>query len=84
MSDIEMRDLKPNQDYSLDQQFLLFAWDFNKANCYGSPGAKLPPTNNCEDLTSRVLLISFLFMKLFESLCCSSGWIRMDVDEVHR
>ncbi|VVC46129.1 PAN/Apple domain [Cinara cedri] len=47
LSDIEMRDLKPNQDFSMDQQFLLFTWDFNQVHCFGlTPVAKVPPTNN--------------------------------------
>ncbi|XP_050426859.1 uncharacterized protein LOC126837103 [Adelges cooleyi] len=42
MSDIEMRDLRPNQDFSEDQRFLLFTWDFNEIQCYVSPVGKLP------------------------------------------
>uniref|UniRef100_A0A2S2R1U8 Apple domain-containing protein n=1 Tax=Sipha flava TaxID=143950 RepID=A0A2S2R1U8_9HEMI len=45
LSDIEMANLKPNQDFTLDQQFLLFAWDFSEVHCFGSPAAKFPPTS---------------------------------------
>ncbi|KAF0725765.1 Uncharacterized protein FWK35_00031101, partial [Aphis craccivora] len=46
LSDIEMRDLKPNQHFSLDQQFLLYTWDFNEVHCFSSPVAKYPSTNS--------------------------------------
>lgn len=50
LSEIEMRDLKPNLDFNLDQRFLLYTWDFNEVQCYGSPEAKFPPpTNNCKN-----------------------------------
>ncbi|XP_015363152.1 PREDICTED: uncharacterized protein LOC107161309 isoform X1 [Diuraphis noxia] len=45
LSDIEMRDLKPNQHFSLDQQFLLYTWDFSEVHCFSSPVAKYSPTN---------------------------------------
>lgn len=49
LSDIEMRDLKPNQNFALDKKFLLFSWDFDEAHCFGGspPGFGRPftPTN---------------------------------------
>lgn len=50
LSDIEMRDLRPNQDYIMDQQFLMYAWDLNAANCFSPipPPGLFTPVNSCK------------------------------------
>lgn len=61
MSDIEMRDLKPNQDFSLDERFLLYTWDFNEVQCFSAPVAKYPSSNGCKNLK--------LFIDFFTLMC---------------
>lgn len=49
LSDIELRDLRPNKDYNVDQRFRLYTWDFDDHRCYGSPKIEYPAigTNSC-------------------------------------
>lgn len=62
LSDIEMRDLKPNQDFNLDQRFLLFTWDFDEVHCFGSPSPKVPPpTSSCEYTKFSAVYFQFIW-----------------------
>lgn len=56
-----MRDLKPNQDFSLDPRFLMYAWDFNEVRCFSSPAAKFPPANNSKCIHFTKLVIVSLY-----------------------
>lgn len=60
-----MRDLRPNQDFTLDKKFVLFTWDFDEVHCFGggSPGAKFPPTNNCNGQKRLSIFCTEIFVR---------------------
>ncbi|XP_026686892.1 LOW QUALITY PROTEIN: uncharacterized protein LOC113471719 [Diaphorina citri] len=45
LSDIELRDLRPEVDYTHDDNYWLFSWDFTDARCYVPPAGNpvMPP-----------------------------------------
>lgn len=82
MSEIEMRDLKPNQDFTTDQRFLLYSWDFNNVHCLTAT-AKFPPVNSCKDICFPYINIRLICYIIYFVLYSSRG-IGMDMDEIHR
>nr|XP_018917639.1 PREDICTED: uncharacterized protein LOC109044389 [Bemisia tabaci] len=42
LSDIELRDLRPDVDFAKDEHYWLHSWDFTDARCYVPPAGKIP------------------------------------------